>query len=121
MAKTSLEHLLEAAKKQNLKSLVVEQLKEARFSLEQVENRTQKKKSGWQNIVPETDKWQQLTERTRYLQTDTWEKFTIEEKNGRFWHSGSIHKISPLGREAFRDIKNTRKRWIRRSGCESVE
>ena len=70
MAKTSLEHLLEAAKKQNLKSLVVEQLKEARFSLEQVENRTQKKKSGWQNIVPETDKWQQLTERTRYLQTD---------------------------------------------------
>ena len=40
MAKTSLEHLLEAAKKQNLKSLVVEQLKEARFCLEQVVNRT---------------------------------------------------------------------------------
>ena len=90
MAKTSLEHLLEAAKKQSLKSLVVEQLKEARFCLEQVVNRTQKKKSGWQNIVPETDKWQQLTERTRYLQTDTWEKFTIEEKNGRFWHSESV-------------------------------
>ena len=40
MEKTSLEHLLEAAKKQNLKSLVVEQLKEARFCLEQVVNRT---------------------------------------------------------------------------------
>ena len=40
MAKTSLEHLLETAKKQNLKSLVVEQLKEARFCLEQVVNRT---------------------------------------------------------------------------------
>ena len=40
MEKTSLEHLLEAAKKQNLKSLVVEKLKEARFCLEQVVNRT---------------------------------------------------------------------------------
>ena len=39
MAKASLEYLLEAAKKQNLKSLVVEQLKEARVCLEQVVNR----------------------------------------------------------------------------------
>ena len=38
MAKASLEYLLEAAKKQNLKSLVVEQLKEARVCLEQVVN-----------------------------------------------------------------------------------
>ena len=39
MAKASLEYRLEAAKKQNLKSLVVEQLKEARVCLEQVVNR----------------------------------------------------------------------------------
>ena len=39
MAKASLESLFEAAKEQNLKSLVVEQLKAARVCLEKVANR----------------------------------------------------------------------------------
>ena len=39
MGKASLEYLFEAAKRQNLKSLVVEQLNEARVCLEKVANR----------------------------------------------------------------------------------
>ena len=39
MEKASLEYLFEAAKEQNLKSLVVEQLNEARVCLEKVANR----------------------------------------------------------------------------------
>ena len=135
MAKASLEYLLEAAKKQNLKSLVVEQLKEARVCLEQVVNRIPElikanrilcqKLTNDSSSQKKLDIYRPIHERSLQLRRKM-AVFGIQEVSIMDVSCDDLElradKISPLIYHCpSRDIKNARKRWIRRSGCESVE
>ena len=117
MAKASLEYLLEAVKKQNLRSLVVEQLKEARVCLEQVVNRIPElikadrilcqKLTNDSSSQKELDIYRPIHERTLQFRRKM-AVFGIQEVSIMDISCDDLElradKISPLGRVAFTTV-----------------
>ena len=132
MAKASLEYLLEAAKKQNLKSLVVEQLKEARVCLEQVVNRIPElikadrilcqKLTNDSSSQKELDIYRPIHERSLQLRRKM-AFFGIQEVSIMDISCDDLElradKISPLGRDAFTTVHRGTLKMRRKD--ESVE
>ena len=132
MAKASLEYLLEAAKKQNLKSLVVEQLKEARVCLEQVVNRIPElikadrilcqKLTNDSSSQNELDIYRPIHERSLQLRRKM-AVFSIQEVSIMDISCDDLElradKISPLGRDAFTTVHRGTLKMRRKD--ESVE
>lgn len=132
MAKASLEYLLEAAKKQNLRSLVVEQLKEARVCLEQVVNRIPElikadrilcqKLTNDSSSQKELDIYRPIHERSLQLRRKM-AVFGIQEVSIMDISCDDLElradKISPLGRDAFTTVHRGTLKMRRKD--ESVE
>ena len=132
MAKASLEYLLEATKKQNLKSLVVEQLKEARICLEQVVNRIPElikadrilcqKLTNDSSSQKELDIYRPIHERSLQLRRKM-AFFGIQEVSIMDISCDDLElradKISPLGRDAFTTVHRGTLKMRRKD--ESVE
>ena len=106
MAKASLEYLFEVAKEQNLKSLVVEQLNEARVCLEKVANRIPElikaDKIFCQKLTNDNSSQKELD----FYRPIHGKRFSTREKNGRFWHSESIHHGHQLRRSRIEGRSN---------------